>query len=379
MNSGVSIEDAVATDGGLASNGALLKIYRLTVALRNLALHKDFKALAGKVLKLPGETRWNAWFTLLADAAECWDSIARIIDRHVALEPYRLTREDWECIEDCIRFLQPFHQATLLAEGMVTLDKFQVQVDFLIKHFQASEARFSTKASLLAAVNTSWLAFNKYYELTDEVPVHAAAILLHPGYRKEYMKKMWKQKWIADGVRRVHCLLNDLYSGNTNDESVSLVSTIDLEPTAFELHHRQLLDSLISNRHDEFTTFINLPLIKIAGSPIAWWSHADQRAAYPKLWKMAIDCLSAFPICAASEAVFSGCRRTVTWTRSQLGGELVEQTECLKDWQRRGYASTPKDDIDLDASENEDEDLTDEAPVEVHDRRSSTVLSTPIR
>jgi hypothetical protein len=82
LNSGSVIEDAIVSEGGFASHGPLNKVYRLAVAVRNMALHKEFKDLAGKVLKLPGETRWNAWYTLLADAIECRDAIARIIDRH---------------------------------------------------------------------------------------------------------------------------------------------------------------------------------------------------------------------------------------------------------------------------------------------------------
>lgn len=93
LNSGSVIEDAVVGEGGFASHGPLNKVYRLAVAVRNFALHKEFKDLAGKVLKLPGETRWNAWYTLLADAIECRDAIARMIDRHGQLEAFKLSRD----------------------------------------------------------------------------------------------------------------------------------------------------------------------------------------------------------------------------------------------------------------------------------------------
>lgn len=60
LKSGSVIEDAVVSEGGFASHGPLDKVYRLAVAVRNLALQKEFKDLTGKVLKLPGETRWNS-------------------------------------------------------------------------------------------------------------------------------------------------------------------------------------------------------------------------------------------------------------------------------------------------------------------------------
>lgn len=62
--------------------------------MRNLALHEEYKYLAGKVLKLPGVTRWNAWYGLLADAGECRNAIARMIVQHAQLEVFKLSRDE---------------------------------------------------------------------------------------------------------------------------------------------------------------------------------------------------------------------------------------------------------------------------------------------
>jgi len=50
---------------------------------------------------------------------------------------------------------------------------------------------------------------------------------------------------------------------------------------------------------------------------------------------MAIDILSIPAMSAKSERVFSGARQTISWQRSRLGAEVVEQTECLKSWIRQ--------------------------------------------
>jgi hAT family C-terminal dimerisation region len=59
---------------------------------------------------------------------------------------------------------------------------------------------------------------------------------------------------------------------------------------------------------------------------------------------MAIDILSIPAMSAEAERVFSGARRTISWTRCRLGATVVEQTECLKSWIREvvksgGFAS----------------------------------------
>jgi len=36
------------------------------------------------------------------------------------------------------------------------------------------------------------------------------------------------------------------------------------------------------------------------------------------------------------ERVFSGGRRTISWDRSKISPEIVEEIECLKDWKKQG-------------------------------------------
>jgi hypothetical protein len=49
---------------------------------------------------------------------------------------------------------------------------------------------------------------------------------------------------------------------------------------------------------------------------------------------MALDIFSIPPMSAEAERVFSGARRTISWDRAQLGGHMVQMTECLKSWIR---------------------------------------------
>ncbi|KAM0724076.1 hypothetical protein Q7P37_000256 [Cladosporium fusiforme] len=249
LNSGSVIKDAIVSEGGLASHGPLNKVYRLAVAVRNLALHKEFKDLAGKVLKLPGETRWNA-------------------DRHAQLEAFKLSRDEWQTLHDASDFLQPFHQVTMLGQGdQATFDSFQVQIDFLIKHYEDSERKFTSKKALLAAINTSWIAFNKYYELSDDVSVHAAAVLLHPRYRKAYMDKVWKKHWIKPGIERAKKLFETRYRQRATESSVSDAAERIEARTAWDIHRTRLLQSLTSQSQDEFTAFVNATLLRLQGVP----------------------------------------------------------------------------------------------------------------
>ncbi|KAM0664443.1 hypothetical protein ACQRIU_007025 [Beauveria bassiana] len=57
-------------------------------------------------------------------------------------------------------------------------------------------------------IMTSWYKFDEYYTRTDDTPVYAAAILLHPSLRKAHLKEAWKDQSqyivpAVDAVRRL--------------------------------------------------------------------------------------------------------------------------------------------------------------------------------
>ena len=65
---------------------AVYKLYKLAIALRTMKLAKEFKQLAGSILHLPNETRWNSWFRLIDEALDKRASIVAIIDARSQLQ-----------------------------------------------------------------------------------------------------------------------------------------------------------------------------------------------------------------------------------------------------------------------------------------------------
>jgi hypothetical protein len=110
---------------------------------------------------------------------------------------------------------------------------------------------------------------------------------------------------------------------------------------------------------DEFERFIaaapdNLDFT--TKSVIQWWIQPSQQEAYPLLSQHALDVLSAPSMSAESERVFSGARRTVSWSRSQLSTPIIEALECLKHWQVTGVV---EDDFMIRAPEAEEFQLAE--------------------
>ena len=57
---------------------------------------------------------------------------------------------------------------------------------------------------------------------------------------------------------------------------------------------------------------------------------------WPNLLLFAVNILSIPAMSDKPEVIFSGGRRTVGWERAQLGVDMLEVIESIKDWTRSG-------------------------------------------
>lgn len=332
---------------------ALQKLKEFTTILRNLRHYNAFKALAKGTIPMPNETRWNSWGTMIAAALRMRASVDEYIDKK-DLEHVHITLHDWRVLEETSQFLEPFQEATKACEGdQTTLDQMLTSLDIIIAHFKACRARFPNNEPFLAAVTASWFALtlDKYYKLTDDSPLYAAALLLHPSYRKQYLEDRWPEEWVKPAIGRARGIWDMQYDSIEINE----VSTEgrQQEPSFFQ-QQQSLLHRRRQGR-DEFTVFINQDGIAVTNAIMLWLEEAQQRT-FPRLSRMAIDVLSAPAMSAESERVFSPTRRTIEWHRARLHGDTVERLECQPSWIKQGWIGT-------DYTGDPDSDGDGEAPM----------------
>ena len=209
-------------------------------------------------------------------------------------------------------------------------------MDALSAHFKEQQHLHRANTSFNESITTSWYAFDKYYILIDQTGAYSAAILLHPSHRKAYLQAAWKKDWVSYGVDRARVIWQQYKNNDTNTSTIDTTTMTQINRYLYDIQQRQQRSKGAS---DEFERFITAPAITIDSPAIDWWLQQQQRTSYPQLSKMAIDILSAVPMSAESERVFSAARRTIPWTRARLEGVIIEQLECLKHWQRSGLIS----------------------------------------
>jgi hypothetical protein len=62
-------------------------------------------------------------------------------------------------------------------------------MDFIRSYYTKSKAIYSDNPAMLAAIEISKFAFEKWSYINDYTPVYAAAVLLYPSLREAYINK----------------------------------------------------------------------------------------------------------------------------------------------------------------------------------------------
>ncbi|TKA63593.1 hypothetical protein B0A49_09385, partial [Cryomyces minteri] len=181
-----------AEAAGWREIGPLGKIHNFAAFVRSSdALHQAFLTLASKTLGLDNDTRWNSWFRLLTKALELRSAINEFTAIHLSkLQDDALSFDDWRFLELTAQFPQPFHRVTKETEGdFATLDMALFTMDVLVQHFKKSQSRYAANQALSSSILTGWYAFGKWYNKSDETAVYAAALILNPQRKMQYIKK----------------------------------------------------------------------------------------------------------------------------------------------------------------------------------------------
>ena len=78
---------------------------------------------------------------------------------------------------------------------------------------------------------------------------------------------------------------------------------------------------------------------------ISWWN--DVKTIFPSLHLYAFDTLAILAMSAEYERVFSSTKKRITPERNRLAEDIIEASECLKNWWDRGLIQQLEDDEEI--------------------------------
>jgi hypothetical protein len=188
----------------------------------------------------------------------------------------------------------------------------------------------------------------KYTTKLDDSPYYLAARILDPECRTAFLKDKDKIKMTFEGEKKLY-VVRKLWERFCDKASLPASYEIikNNEPTlesieqlsAFHKARRQhIKEQTRPQSQDEFDNYIGenpIPLDSRTTS-FQWWNLPLQRTRFPRLSQLAIEVLSIPGMSDKPERVFSGARHRVPWDRTRTSPQILEETECLKDWADHG-------------------------------------------
>jgi hypothetical protein len=199
---------------------------------------------------------------------------------------------------------------------------------------------------MLKAIDMGWFVLNKYYTMSDDVPVYAAALLLDPTKRAAYLMKNWPEEWHEGSIGAAREIWEKEYNQDVElqqpDHPVDVNTSADEEEDEFDRLRKATNvqpDEPSSTCKDDFDAFISTGTTALdkGCTPLQWWCRIQQRVQYPRLSRMAIDILSIPAESAEAERTFSGARRTTRWDRLRITPQNLEKVECIGNWLREEH------------------------------------------
>jgi hypothetical protein len=69
-------------------------------------------------------------------------------------------------------------------------------VDFILELLEMGKERYKDDEFMSSCINSAWAKLDKYYNLTSDTPAYAAAVVLHPAFKWEYIESIWDANWV---------------------------------------------------------------------------------------------------------------------------------------------------------------------------------------
>jgi hypothetical protein len=143
-----------------------------------------------------------------------------------------------------------------------------LSIDYLVQHYkeQKEKCALLNYLRLEARVLASWFKFDKYYKLTDDIPIYAATVLLHLAYCKGYFDTHWDQQrqYIEPTIRAARKLWQKHFKPRSEELTpTSQSSSFGQIENPFRRSKAQAAGAIHDQLQDEFDDFIRVCLLPI--------------------------------------------------------------------------------------------------------------------
>jgi hypothetical protein len=320
-------------------------------------ISKNDEAVEAKELQVvaDNQTRWNSTYLMIKRALKLRVRIDSFIREYTDIGDYSLSdadilsKEDWQTLQTIHDLMFPFWLLTMKLQGNAPSGSYGViweilpAMEVLINRLEDASEKYTYKKSkfIHASINNAWLKLRQYYRLLDDSPIYAASLVLNPSIKERYFENKWtggQEDWISKTKEDVRTFWTTEYKDKVTMESPLPPTTSgEGQNPEFNMFEEYTYGHLAaSNAQDEYDAYCaNFPLPREPPNLIQYWD--GQAATSPSLSRMALDLLSIPAMTAECERVFSSSKILISDRRNRLKDDIIEASECLNHWYRKGY------------------------------------------
>jgi hypothetical protein len=88
-------------------------------------------------------------------------------------------------------------------------------MDALLAHYEKNKMYYSQEEHhdprMVRAIEMGWFVHDMFYNMIEEAPVYAAALLLDPSRRAAYIQKNWPVGWLEPAIEAAHRLWEEKF------------------------------------------------------------------------------------------------------------------------------------------------------------------------
>ena len=240
---------SLSTDNDLDTwrqQGPIGKLHRITTWIyksgqRKARFHKAQETMGIKKsetldLVKDVKTRWNSTHDMIKRAKRLKQGLDYFIDKEALEEragiggadagyviENRLSKEDWEILEEYVEFLDPLavatkvlqsnpgkHSAGQQKQGLAA--NVLLAFEYILNHMEKMNEKYQGQGAkdrhLSAVVELAWDKCTEYYRKLDDTPIYIAGVILNPSHKWQRLETLWggskkTRRWIQEGKAKI--------------------------------------------------------------------------------------------------------------------------------------------------------------------------------
>jgi len=272
-----------------------------------------------------------------------------------------LTRHDWVVLEKLHSFLGSYYEATMYAQGnedhlggwLSTLDFIHSRTSQAVREFQDLREQNPSCPEyswLETAAKSALGKCDHYYDLAQGGAAYYAAEVLQPTRKWGWLHQQWnadprKERLLDTAKKSVQKLWEDGYKDRI-DASRPTIS-LECRPRARQpdiqfghLSEHKKIATAKQKTDDAYQWYVDCDpeTESLAENALHYWNA--RILSQPDLARFGLDMVSVPISSAECERIFSSAKLLITSSRNRLRPDIIEASECLRNWLKKPNSKT---------------------------------------